>query len=191
MDWLTFFSSVIDSLAWPSAFFAVWFVIYKELPSTIRSLRKLRFKDVELEFGEAARAVAAETKKAVPVEAEASLAGGARADVAEHLNLIAELAPRAAIVEAWLQVEAAAADLVAKRSPSISLRRMPAPMELRQALRRLEVLSRQQLTVFDSLRNLRNEAVHVPDAQFPREAVLSYIDSALTMAAYLESAANK
>ena len=68
---------------------------------------------------------------------------------------------------------------------------MPAPMELRQALRRLEVLSRQQLTVFDSLRNLRNEAVHVPDAQFPREAVLSYIDSALTMAAYLESAANK
>ena len=173
MDWLTFFSSVIDSLAWPSAFFAVWFVIYKELPTTIRSLRKLRFKDVELEFGEAARA------------------GGARADVAEHLNLIAELAPRAAIVEAWLQVEAAAADLVAKRSPSISLRRMPAPMELRQALRRLEVLSRQQLTVFDSLRNLRNEAVHVPDAQFPREAVLSYIDSALTMAAYLESAANK
>ena len=66
MDWLTFFSSVIDSLAWPSAFFAVWFVIYKELPTTIRSLRKLRFKDVELEFGEAARAVAAETKKAVP-----------------------------------------------------------------------------------------------------------------------------
>jgi len=189
VDWLTFISKIIEALAWPGAFLAVLLVIRKELPAIARSLRKLKFKDVELEFGEAAKAVATEAKDTVPPgKADVRLSGQSRDEMAIRLASIAEYAPRAAILEAWLQVEAAAVDVVRKRSTA-TMSSMPGPMRLRDSLVRAEVLSARQVAVFENLRTLRNEAVHVPDAQFTKESVASYIEAALVMAAYLEGIA--
>lgn len=189
MDWLTFISKIIEALAWPGAFLAVLLVIRKELPAIARSLRKLKFKDVELEFGEAARAVASEAKEAVPPsKPDVRLAGQPKEEMAHKLASIAELAPRAAILEAWLQVEVAAVDVVRKRT-STSLNSMPGPMRLRDSLIKAEVLNPKQVAVFENLRALRNEAVHFPDAQFTKESVSSYIEAALAMASYLEGIA--
>ena len=58
MDWLTFITKIVEAAAWPGACLAVLLVIRNELPAIARSLRKLKFKDMELEFGEAAKAVA-------------------------------------------------------------------------------------------------------------------------------------
>jgi len=189
VDWLTFISKVVEALAWPGAFLAVLLVIRKELPAIVRSLRRLKFKDVELEFGEAARAVAAEAKEAVPPsKPNVRLAGQPREEMALRLAAIAELSPRAAILESWLQVEAAAADVIRKRSSS-NLSSMPGPMRLRDGLIRLEVLNAKQAEVFESLRDLRNKAVHFPDAEFTKAAIESYIEAALSMASYLEGVA--
>ena len=189
MDWLTFITKIVEALSWPGAFLAVLLVIRKELPAIARSLRKLKFKDMELEFGEAAKAVASEAKDAVPPgKPNVQLAGQPQEEMALKLASIAELAPRAAILEAWLQVEAAAVDVVRKRT-STSLNSMPGPMRLRDGLVRAEVLNTKQVAVFENLRTLRNEAVHFPDAQFTKESVASYIEAALAMATYLEGIA--
>ena len=189
MDWLTFISKVVEALAWPGAFLAVLLVIRKELPTIARSLRKLKFKDVELEFGEAAKAIATETKIAVPPgKPSVRLSGQLREDVATRLAAIAELSPRAAILESWLHVEVAAADVLQKRSAS-SLRSTPSPTRLRDGLRRAEILNGKQVEIFESLRDLRNRAVHFPDAEFTESAIADYIDAALAMATYLEGVA--
>jgi hypothetical protein len=189
VDRLTFISKVVEALAWPIAFYAVLLVIRKELPAIIRSLRKLKFKDFELEFGEAAKAVAAEAKEAVPSsKPNISLAGQPREEIALHLAAIAEISPRAAILESWLQVERAAADIIQKRSMSI-LSSMPGPMRLRDGLIRLGILNEKQLEVFESLRTLRNEAVHYYDAEFSKAAIANYIEAAITIAVYLEEVA--
>lgn len=189
MDWLTFISKIVEATAWPGMLLAVLLIIRKELPAIARSLRKLKFKDVELEFGEAAKAVASAAKDAVPPSSpDVRLAGQPKEEMAQRLSSIAELAPRAAILEAWLQVEAAAVDVVRKRT-STSLTSMPGPMRLRDSLVRAEVLSSKQVAIFENLRTLRNEAVHFPDAQFTKESVASYIEAALAMATYLEGIA--
>ncbi len=190
MDWLTFIAKIIEAAAWPGAFLAVLLVIRKELPSIARSLRKLKFKDMELEFGEAAKAVATEAKDAVPASKPGvQLSGKPKDEMTSKLELIAEIAPRAAILEAWLQVEAAAADVVRKRSP-MGISSMPGPMRLRDGLQKAGLLNTRQFAVFEDLRCLRNEAVHVSDAQFTKSSVASYIEASIAMASYLEGIAS-
>jgi hypothetical protein len=189
MDWLTFITKIVEALAWPGTVVVVLFLIRRELPQIVRNLRKLKIKGVELEFGEAAKAVASEAKDAVPSDdANTRLPGQSRHELAERLNSIAEFAPRAAILEAWLQVEAAAVDVIRKRS-SPNLKSLPGPMRLRDSLMKIEVLNSKQLAVFENLRILRNEAVHLAEAQFTRASVENYIEAALAMAAYLEGIA--
>jgi hypothetical protein len=189
MDWLTFISKIVDALAWPLVIVGLLFFLRKELPNIVRSLRKLKFKDVEMEFGEAAKALAEETKRAVP---------NSKPDEDEHasfvdpeeakLKAIAEYSPRAAILEAWLQVESATAEFLrAQGAQGISS--VAGPLRLLERLRTVGVLTPPQESAYEHLRQLRNQAVHAPDAEFTASAVSNYIESALSMAAYLKDMA--
>lgn len=190
MDWLTFLSRVIDAIAWPGTVLVVIFLVRKELPAIVRSLRRLKYKDLELEFGVTVKAVANEVKEAIPAPTEPTLLPAqSNTDALARLQSIADISPRAAILEAWLFVEAAAADVIRKKNVARAVR-YPGPQRLRDNLQQAEVLNERQLWVFESLRRLRNEAVHVPDAQFTMELGTDYINAALRMAAYLEKAAN-
>lgn len=189
MDWLTFISKLVEALAWPAVVVGVLVFLGKELPNIVRTLRKLKFKDIEMEFGEAVTALAAETKRAVPAaKSDAKVLGQPEDVVRSRLRAVAELSPRAAILEAWLQVEAAAAEFIRKRG-STSLTSMPGPLRILDGLRHAGVLTPPQEAAFEHLRRLRNEAVHTPEAEFTSVAVSTYIESALAMAAYLEDMA--
>jgi len=94
MDALTFIAKLVDALAWPSVVVVVLIFLRKELPSIVRSLRKLKFKDVEMEFGEAAVALAAETKRVVPAaKPDVKIMGESEESTAARLEAIAELSP--------------------------------------------------------------------------------------------------
>jgi hypothetical protein len=186
MDALTFIAKLVEALAWPLVVAGMLLYLRKELPTILRSLRKLKFKDVEMEFGEAAIALAVETRRVMPSpKPDLKVMGEPENGAADRLDAIAELSPRAAILEAWLMVESSAADLIRKRGAS-SLNSAPGPLRIKEGLRRAEVLTPPQEDAFEHLRRLRNEAVHAPDAQFTPAAVSSYIESALAMAAYLK-----
>jgi hypothetical protein len=186
MDWLTFISKLVEALAWPSVVVGVLLFLRNELPSIVRSLRKLKFKDVEMEFGEAAKALAAETKRAMPVtDQDFPVMGLSYNAVLSRLSDLADLSPRAAILEAWLLVEASAAEYLRKHH-SAPRTPFPGPLRLLEGLRQAEVLTPPQEAAFEHLRRLRNDAVHTPDAEFTTIAVANYVESALAMAAYLE-----
>lgn len=191
MDVLTFLSKVVEAIAWPGTVIILLAIMRKELPAIAKSLSRLKYKDIELEFGAATQAIADEVKQAVPPsEKEISLFGHPQGAAQAKLEAIAELAPRAAILEAWLQVEAAAADVIRTKglaSPSS----FPGPLRLREGLQKGGILNARQVAIFEQLRTLRNEAVHVPDAEFTKLAVASYIESAISMASYLEDLAGK
>lgn len=189
MDWLTFISKLIESLAWPSVLIVVLLIIRKELPAIAKSLRRFKYKDVELEFGESAKAVANETKAVLPEPTNnAQLPIEQKLAAESRLEAIADIAPRAAILEAWLLVEAAAADVIQKKSLG-NLSTYPGPLRLRETLQKGDILNDRQVAVFEQLRKLRNDAVHVPDAEFTRDAAINYIQPALAMSAFLEQSA--
>jgi len=186
MDILTFLSKVMEAIAWPVAAVIILAMLRKDLPAIARSLRRFKYKDIELEFRAAAEAIAEEVKEAVPpLNPDVRISGSTRDALKNRLEAISELAPRAAILEAWLQVESAAADVLRVKGLD-SLKAYPGPLRLREGLYKGGVLNKQQVKIFEQLRTLRNEAVHVPDAEFTKSAVASYIDSAISMASHLE-----
>lgn len=191
MSWLEFITKIIDSLAWPASILFVLFLIRGELPMIARSLKKLKYKDLELEFEKSAQEIVEKAKLSLPETSKnIQLSGQSQNELIDRLITISELAPRSAILEAWLVVEAAAVDVVKKKGIS-AFTSHPGPMRLRDYLVKSELLNKDQQVVFEQLRKLRNDAVHVADAEFTRKAVDDYIASALQMAGYLEQQANE
>ncbi|MBN4054332.1 hypothetical protein JYT87_01350 [Nitrospira defluvii] len=191
MSWLEFIAKIIDSLVWPASILFVLFILRGELPAIARSLKKLRYKDLELEFEKSAQEIVEKAKLSLPETSKnIQLSGQSQDELIDRLVSISELAPRSAILEAWLVVEAAAVD-VAKKKGISTFKSYPGPMRLRDYLVKGDLLNKDQQAVFEQLRNLRNEAVHVADAEFTRKAVDDYIASALQMAGYLEKKANE
>lgn len=181
MDALTFFSKLVEALAWPAI--VVWLLWYlkEHLPTVARSLRKLKFSGVEMEFEEQAEQLAAETQTAIPATPSFEAPEIAR------LKQIAEISPRAAIVEAWVRVEAEAAEVV--RQAGLHVPTAPGPLQLLNSLKQLDVLTAPQVNAFRHLRELRNMAVHASEMNVTPEAVNQYIVSAVAMAGYLEDTA--
>jgi hypothetical protein len=171
------------------ALVVLFFIIRNELPKIAGSLRKVKYKDVELEFGEAIKAIATEVKDSVPQTQPSNIAGKSTEEIKTRLDTVASIAPRAAILEAWIQVEAAAADVINKKGLG-SKTRYVGPSRLRDNLQKENILNDKQVHIFEQLRHLRNEAVHVHDAEFTQAAVASYIESAVVIASYLEGLAN-
>lgn len=191
MSWLEFIAKIIDSLVWPAFILFVLYILRGELPAIARSLKKLRYKDLELEFEKSAQEIVEKAKSSLPETSKTiQLSGQSQDELIDRLVSISELAPRSAILESWLVVEAAAVDVARKKGIS-TFKSHPGPMRLRDYLVKGDLLNKDQQGVFEQLRNLRNEAVHVADADFTQKAVYDYITSALQMAGYLEQKANE
>ncbi|MGB2256057.1 MAG: hypothetical protein ACPH56_13595 [Spongiibacter marinus] len=162
------------------------FLVKAEIPQLIRSLRRLKYKDLELEFEKSFKEIADKSKEAFPNSSEGVLIlGQSQEEQEKRLSYVSDLAPRSAIVEAWLLVESAAIDAV-RKSGVAPLKSMPGPMRLRDYLVKAQLLNQEQQAVFEKLRVLRNQAVHAIDAEFSSSAVKNYVESALQMAIYLE-----
>ena len=134
MNSLEFIARIIDSLVWPASILLVLYILRGELPAIARSLKKLRYEDLELEFEKSAQEVVEKAKLSLPEAAKnIQLSGQSQDELIDRLVSISEFAPRSAILEAWLVVEAAAVD-VAKRKGISSFRSHPGPMRLREVL---------------------------------------------------------
>lgn len=189
MDLLTFISKMVEALAWPVLIGCVLFVVKDRLPDIVASIRTLKYKGVEMTFGSEVKAVAAVVQHVLPAWEAAALGPiNLEADVQHRIENIADYSPRGAILEAWLRVEKAAADVIVNRKLG-NMPRFRGPQRLATLLYEGSVFDKEQAKAFDSLRHLRNEVVHVTDAQFTPTVVTQYIESAGTMAAYLESRA--
>jgi len=154
MGWLTFFTEIIKALAWPVAVVVILLLIRKPLTRLIPLLRKLKWKEWELEFDEKV----VELKSAA--QALPHPAKSAPELPSSDLTQLAEQSPRAAILEGWIKVERAAANAISKRLP-------PGGMATRSAQPKLlashNILDTQQLHIYNGLRELRNKVVHELD----------------------------
>lgn len=189
MDVLTFIAEIVESIAWPVAVISALLVLKKDLPKIIGSLKRIKYKDVTLEFEEMALAVEQKTKNLPAPEAVDAPAAKSREALREELHGMVSSAPRQAIIQAWLQLEASAIDAIRRSGVATVYTSMPGPMRLRDYLKKGGLLTGIDVALFESLRELRNAAVHNPDAQFTDQSVRNFIDAALRLAAHFEYAA--
>lgn len=185
MDWLQFVASMVDSLAWPAAALAIVTILRKPLRDLLPLLQKLKYKDLELEFGRRLLEVQAEVTAQLPAQTERAI-GEIEDSVAVRL---APVSPRAAILEAWRGVESAILEAAHSLGKPFFDDRSPVLVSAIRALEESGQLLRAQADILDDLRQLRNEAAHAPEFSIPVSDALDYVRLSEVAASHLRGIA--
>ncbi len=178
MTILEFLASVIDSLAWPAAIVFLVVVLRKPLAELVPLLRKLKYKELELEF--------AEGVKELSPPAEPSKIEGPKGSGSE-LKRLAEVSPRAAIIEAWLQIDAEASRVAASFWTGAETESFRNYAKLGDYLEKTNVLNSRQAQNFRKLRELRNKAAHHEKLEIDQNAAAVYVHAAVELVEHLKA----
>lgn len=180
MNWMEFLASLVSSLAWPVALAVLVFMLRHSIAALIPALRRLKYKDLELDFRRDMEEVREEVNQGLP----APPAGERLVADSATLKLL-DASPRAAVLEAWYRVEMAVMD-TAKRLA------LAGPFDIYTALHAIKVLERAAgidqniVSILHNLRRLRNLAAHAPDFELSRDSGMDYVASADRVVRYLE-----
>ena len=115
MDWLSFSASLAHSLAWPGALIVAVFILRRALGRLIPDLNQLKYKDLEIRFGrqleDVRHELEASPKPTLPPPAQQKALKDRAAEkggLVNYFESIAEVSPRAAMLEAWIGFETTA-----------------------------------------------------------------------------------
>jgi len=176
MDALQFSSSVIRSLAWPAVVLTVLIMLKGEIVALIARIKKLKLKDAELEFEQQIREIeiqVAPIAKRVPAP---DTAGSERIAQLDRLYEMADISPRAAVVEGWLQVESALAAVASKVEGLEKNRRSIPSSSLLNILKDRGLIEPPILVGLEQMRRLRNRAIHATDFDLSAEGARKFLD---------------
>ena len=185
VDWLTFIATVITSLAWPSAAVLLVLVLREPIKALLPLLQRIKYKELEVEFGKRVEEVREEVARGLPGETILT----SPADESSAFAHLAEVSPRSAVLEAWRKVELAALEAV-EAIGGEPLRKKTLTFQAIRLLEQKEPLDRSVISLLRDLRGLRNEAAHAPNFALARESALEYAASASAVARYLKKVAD-
>jgi len=188
MDWKTFFVNIIDAVAWP---ILIWMLIYKfksELMSFFYRIKKIKYKDNEIELFE---------KELEELE-ETSSHNVKLSNIDENMNekynfliKLANISPRSAIIESFIVLESAINKTIAKLDLPLDKYKRKSPMHNIEILKENNIITKEQYYQLQKLRALRNQASHLEDFELKDMPIEAYIDIALTLANSIEKMSNK
>lgn len=181
MDWLTFIAEIIKALAWPFAVIAIFLVLRKPIQNLLPFVQKLKWKEVEIEFGRQVQEIRAELTQELP---QTQIENFARLSDDRAILRLAEVSPRAAVLEAWREIELAALD-AARLLAGEGFRNKTLTFDAIRTIERSEQVDRSLVGSLRELRALRNQAAHAPEFVISKEAAIEYGMSAHAISEYL------
>ncbi len=165
MDWLNFITKIVDSLAWPVCIIVIVLILKKPISALLPMLRNLKYKDLELNFGEElkkvedqAKQVLIEHKKPKVIEKKSEKRDSSQ--IIEESKRLFEEFPEPAVALAWSAVET---ELLAAMMRTASSPDSPAynpPMKNAMYLNNAGFLTSEKMDLLKRMSNLRNIAVH-------------------------------
>jgi hypothetical protein len=186
MDGLAFLADVIGSLAWPLVILILGVAFRERLNALLTGVRRIRVGSIEAEIAERAREIEEAADAIEGIDESSSPSRAFYVETEDRIRETARFTPRGAILEAWLLVESAATGLLRDRGVH-EFKTHSGPLQILNQLERGNLLTDAQREVFESLRQLRNDAVHLPDASISRQDAFRYIESARKLAYSLEN----
>ena len=176
MNWLSFFASMLDSLAWPATVLSITFFFKGQFKDLFESLINFKYKDFEFSFdrglGKAKVNMNSLPAKAAPPEFPEEVATAAPLPKTEKelVARIADLSPSAAVIESWRGVERAL-DLYCKQN---GLKQPISGPILMQHLRLDPHFPDQLLSAYEELLSLRNKAAHEQRSIISKESAMEF-----------------
>jgi len=175
---------LIKALAWPLTVFFLVLILRNQITGVFSRLSHLKYKDLEAKFEfEKDLDKAEEKSSSLPVLTEEQL--GYKDENYERLLEIAKFSPRAAILEAWIEVERAVMMLVQDLGLK-GLHRVPTYRALRTLVER-EVVPIDISALYQDLRVLRNQAAHEEDFRPNMRQTERYLSLTLQLAAAIQA----
>ncbi|MFD2256783.1 hypothetical protein ACFSSA_08860 [Luteolibacter algae] len=186
MTFLEFLASLVSSLAWPATIFLAIFFLRKPLVELIPLLKKLKYKEFEAEFRDALEA----TPVPPTIATDDTLSADSPGDLLKSRNYylqLAEVSPRSAIMEAWLELESASSDAYT-RIVKPGMKVFMNPRDTAQYLYGQSLITEDEYKSFQSLARLRNKAAHETDlSDMNQKVVGEYVDFCLTLASKIRA----
>lgn len=187
MDVLTFTAEAIKALAWPTASVLVALMLRKPVIELLPFLRRLKYKEIELEFSKELAQLKSEVAATEPKVNPKSVPLLSTASSNRLLN-IASISTSAAILEAWSELESASVAVASSFWSQRSSDTFGNYSQLGEYLLQCKVIDEKQLVVFKKLRELRNKAAHAIDLNLSEEEARTYIELATSLIAHLRAA---
>ncbi|MBL4941904.1 MAG: hypothetical protein JKY81_09600 [Colwellia sp.] len=185
MDGFTFTTEIVKALAWPVSAIVLVFLLRKPIIELVPLMKKLKYKELELEFSQEVKALKLEVT-------ESSGVGSPTVTVSPSTNSKAldllSFSTRAAIMEAWIEVETAATEVASSfwgQSPNETMKKFS---KLGEYLHQCNVIDDKQLITFQRLRQLRNKVAHVRAIDLNEEDAKSFIVMAEHLAKHIKGA---
>ena len=176
MDGYQFTAAILQSLtslAWPAAI-VVCVSLFREKLTSLLPFLRMKYKDFDISFR---LEKAEEEAKALPPMAKNVINIGTTPEEKTRFDQLAEIAPRAAILETRLEIEDAVVSAAKLTGASNGL----APLTLMVAIRSLRNshnIDAHTSALLDDLRAIGNSAAHQNSAQFSTQDALRFRDLA-------------
>jgi hypothetical protein len=169
--------TLLTGIAWPVAVVWIAYMFKGELRSLLHRMSQLKYKDVEAKF-EIGLAEAEAKVTAIEKSSPSALPRPEITSKLELLRRIADVSPRAAIMEAWVLVEDATG-----KSGFVQGATIPrvSPYLFVEELVRLGKLPKGSDSLLDQMRKLRNQAAHLPDFSLNQDEADRYLQLAARM----------
>lgn len=214
MDELTYWSSIINFLAWPIASVLIALIFKEPLSSLIKNIESLSYKGAVAKFGKKTEQLEIEIDKEIPIQEPLEIQVADQVQIRETTTMAEEPterpeapspeklprdefdeiyfkleeSPSLAITLAWTKLEIEAM-LALKRHKYFEEKGEIAinPYNILNGLREKNLLDKKQLQIFNDLRKLRNNAIHHMRFPIPEGMALGYIEATKKMYKYLKN----
>jgi hypothetical protein len=165
MDALSAIVELVKALAWPVSVFGIIFLLRRAIQGLIGSIHegRVKYKDLEFTFKrdlEQAR----QSIEMLPQQPVPALRAPTKPEITDLMSL-AQVSPRAAVIEAWTRLEAAGAEFVQKHAPPDLPKQLRPSVMFGEVLRRQDLIPTAVMKAIQKLRDIRNRTVHSPEFQ--------------------------
>lgn len=171
------FVTLLTGIAWPVAVVWIAYLFKGELRSLLHRMSQLKYKDVEAKF-ETGLAEAEARVSTIEQITPSALPHPEITSKLELLRRIADVSPRAAIMEAWVLIEEAAGKsgfVQGAATPRVN------PHLFVEELVRRGKLPKGSDSLLDQMRKLRNQAAHLPEFSVNQDEADRYLQLAARM----------
>lgn len=176
MDKFTFYSNIIDSLAWPITSLVIFVLFRKEIKKTISNVKKGKIGSAEFEF-----------EKEVEVISETVSRKTQIPKLSIRDKEIASADPRSAIIKTWIEIEHLARRVFHKYGISYTGTSHTPFLPCIKELEKKDIITFDDYMLIKELQILRNRAIHEEGFHPSVESAKQYIALSKQVKAKLEA----
>jgi hypothetical protein len=171
---------LVSALAWPLTVTLVALMFRQEIRKVASRLSTLSYGDMKAEFEKDLNKLERDVKelsvKESSTKVERPKNDSETLDSYERLSRIAEISPRAAIMEAWRDIEVTTKQVT--DAYEISTDGQIAGVKAIRELVHQHLLPESVVSVYEQMRRLRSRAAHAADFKITADEAKRYIDTA-------------